>query len=320
MKRTLKTNFAKFRQYPATAFTLVELLVVIAIIGLLVGLLLPAVQSARESARRVQCTNNQRQIALALLNFASAQQSFPAGTEIDYENRENCGGDCRGTSFYITALPYFEEKAVREFYNDRLPNGWLGQTTETMAMLDNTRLPIYICPSVAKWQFHLPRRDYFGVVGGKTLLAHGWRGDIFEDGVMYMNSFTKQCALKDGASKTFVLGESNHPSRWGAGEGYGDGCVGGPATWWFGGATTIRNPFGLSVGRVLRSTKHPLNSDTRCVAPDEDNDVPFGSPHPGDAQFAFCDGHVAMINESIDWQLYQALSTRAGGENLPSAN
>ncbi len=62
------------------ALTLLELLVVMAIVGMLVALLMPAVQAARESARRVQCTNNIRQVALALVNFESARQHFPSGT------------------------------------------------------------------------------------------------------------------------------------------------------------------------------------------------------------------------------------------------
>jgi prepilin-type processing-associated H-X9-DG protein len=179
-----------------------------------------------------------------------------------------------------------------------------------MARLDGIRLSIYICPSVSRWEFHHPRRDYFGVVGGKTLFAHGWRGDIFDDGVMYMNSFTPARKITDG----MAIGESEHASRWGAGEGYGEGCVGGPATWWFGGATTVGNPKGLSVGRVLRSTKHPVNSHIECIASDEDNDAPFSSEHSGGVQFAYCDGHVLFVADDIDWQVYQGLSTRAGAE------
>ena len=298
------------------AFTLVELLVVIAIIAMLVTLLLPAVQAAREAARRAQCSNNLRQIALAVLNFESAIGNFPAGTEIDFANPDQCGADCRGTAFYLTTLPYFEEGAVNEIYDYQVPNGWLGQDPDDMARLDGIRLSIYICPSVSRWEFHLPRRDYFGVVGGKTLTAHGWRGDIFDDGVMYMNSFTPLRKITDGSSKTMMVGESEHASRWGAGENYGDGCIGGPATWWFGGATTINNPKGLSVGRVLRSTKHPPNSSTLCIAEDEDNDVPFTSEHGSGVHFVYCDGHVAMVTDGIDWRAYQALSTRAGSETF----
>ena len=296
------------------AFTLVELLVVIAIIAMLVTLLLPAVQAAREAARRTQCSNHLRQMALALINFESAKGTFPAGTKIDFENQKACGADCRGTAFYLTTLPFFEEGAVHEIYDTDVPNGWLGQDPEDIERLNNLRLSIYICPSVSQWSFHIPRRDYFGVVGGKTRFAHGWRGDIFEDGVMYMNSFTPLRKILDGASKTMILGESAHASRWGAGENYGDGCLGGPATWWFGGATTFHDPKGLSVGRILRSTKHPANSSILCIAPDEDNDVPFTSEHAGGVQFAFCDGHVAFVADDMDWRAYQAQSTRAGGE------
>ncbi len=296
------------------AFTLVELLVVIAIIGMLVTMLLPAVQSAREAARRAQCSNNLRQIAVAVLNFESAHGNFPAGTAIDFEDPTNCGADCRGTAFYLTTLPFFEEGAVNEIYDYDVPNGWLGQDPADMDLLNSIRLSVYICPSVSGWEFHLPRRDYFGVVGGKTLAGHGWRGDIFNDGVMYMNSFMTLRKITDGTAKTMLIGESAHASRWGAGPDYGDGCIGGPATWWFGGATTVGNPNGLSVGRVLRSTKHPVNSSTLCIAPDEDNDVPFTSEHPGGAQFVHCDGHVGLIPDDIDWQIYQGLSTRAGEE------
>ncbi|MBU0716915.1 MAG: DUF1559 domain-containing protein, partial [Planctomycetes bacterium] len=226
-------------------FTLVELLVVIAIIGILVALLLPAVQAAREAARRMECSNNLKQIGLALHNYHSTHACFPAGTIIDYTNTEHCGADCRGTSFYIPLLPFFEQAAVEKHYDYEQWNGWLGQVSSNTTVLSGTRLYLYICPSQSKWESYTPRRDYFGVVGGKTLKAHGWRGDIFEDGVMYMNSFTKFLDITDGTSTTLAVGESVHPSKWGAGNGYGDGCVGGPATWWFGGATLKNNPDGL---------------------------------------------------------------------------
>jgi len=298
-------------------FTLVELLVVIAIIGILIALLLPAVQSAREAARRMQCQNNLKQLGLAVLNYESTYKCFPAGTIIDYKNVANCGADCRGTSFYVTVLPYFEQAAVEQYYDYNQWNGWLGQIAQNVTVLNSTRLSMYICPSQNQWDEHIPRRDYFGVVGGKTLKIHGWRGDIFEDGVMYMNSFTRLRDLRDGSSSTLLAGESIHPAKWGLGPGYGDGCVGGAAPWWFGGATLKNNPNGFSCGRILRSTKHPINSSILCMKDDQDNDAPFGSRHPSGAQFVFCDGHVTFLSDTIDWKLYQALSTREGGETIP---
>jgi prepilin-type N-terminal cleavage/methylation domain-containing protein/prepilin-type processing-associated H-X9-DG protein len=299
-----------------SGFTLVELLVVIAIIGILIALLLPAVQAAREAARRMQCSNNLKQLGLALLNYESTYKCFPAGTIITYTDPGSCGSDCRGTSFYLSILPYFEQSAVEKFYDYKRLNGWLGQLAENMNNLNGVRVPMYICPSQSKWDDHVPRRDYYGVVGGKTLKVHGWRGDIFEDGVMYMNSFTRIRDLRDGTASTVAVGESIHPAKWGAGSGYGDGCVGGPTTWWFGGATLVNNPNGFSCGRILRSTKHPINSSILCMADDQDNDAPFGSRHPGGAQFVFCDGHVNFLPETMDWSVYQALSTRDGAETV----
>jgi len=300
----------------ASGFTLVELLVVIAIIGILIGLLLPAVQAAREAARRTQCVNNLKQLGLALQNYHSSYACLPAGTIIEYTDSSECNVDCRGTSFYVSILDYFEEAAVEEYYDYEQWNRWLHQPPEKRAVLNSTRIPMYVCPSNTKWDDHTPRRDYFGCMGGKTARAHGWRGDVFEDGLMFLNSFIKIEHIDDGSAHTIAVGESVHPSRWGAGPGYGDGCVGGPATWWFGGATRINDPNSLSVGRVLRSTKHPINADVLCIKPHDDNDVPFGSMHPRGANFAYADGHVEFIDEAIDWETYQALSTRKGGETI----
>jgi len=97
-------------------FTLVELLVVIAIIGVLVALLLPAVQAARESARRTQCTNNLKQLALACLNHESAMQSLPPGvpncqTSGDFTKVTSAtGANCMGPVWLVQILPYMEEK------------------------------------------------------------------------------------------------------------------------------------------------------------------------------------------------------------------
>ena len=91
-------------------FTLVELLVVIAIIAILIALLLPAVQAAREAARRIQCTNNIKQIALAFHNYADSHKRFPPGATPGAPGQAIHGGP--GNSWWVTVLPYIEQSGI----------------------------------------------------------------------------------------------------------------------------------------------------------------------------------------------------------------
>jgi hypothetical protein len=253
-------------------------------------------------------------LALALHGYHDAYDAFPAGTIIHYKGGSQCNGsDCRGVSMYVVMLPFVEEENIENTYNYSAPHGWIGNSST----FNSYSAPgFFLCPSNGVWSQFDSRRDYFGVSGGKKLKAHGWRGDIFEDGVFYLNSFIRFADITDGTSTTFAMGEGIHASKWGAGDGYGKADQGGPATWWFGGGTSLNNPDRLSVGRVLRTVKHPLNIDVRPIADDEDNEVPMGSGHPSGAQFAFSDAHVEFISDTIDFDTYQALGTRASSETV----
>src|SRR5215208_938673 len=135
------------------AFTLVELLVVIAIIGILVALLLPAVQAAREAARGTQCTNNVRQIAIALLNHHDSKGSFPPGVHVTQLNGSGTHGPAAfGWGGLI--LPYLEETALGEQYK-AIPNypnyDWETATgpggNPNSKLLSATPLSVFACPT-----------------------------------------------------------------------------------------------------------------------------------------------------------------------------
>ena len=137
------------RRVSSQAFTLVELLVVIAIIGILVGLLLPAVQSARESARRMQCSNHLKQIGLAFLNHESTNKFLPcAGWNIWYLGDPQLGtGREQPGGWIYQILPYVEEQAVYDITDDG--NKLLVTTAQKdqSLILQRSALPMFNCPS-----------------------------------------------------------------------------------------------------------------------------------------------------------------------------
>lgn len=311
------------RVHRRIGFTLVELLVVIAIIGILIALLLPAVQAAREAARRMSCSSNLRQIGTALHGYHDAHQSFPAGSSI-------LPPEGRGTGMFINILPFLEETYVSDLYapfqgTDLRWNEFADYAKGTQPDLLEIPIVVYKCPSVAKWADIKARKDYFGCAGGADPNVHiNSRGHSFVDGVFHSNSFTKIREIHDGTSNTMAAGECIHPHPWGEGDGYGDMNVGGPTTWWFGGclADYAANGNDLSKsndnGRLILHTLHPLNSRHMPMYDEFENDPPFGSSHPGGAQFVFCDGHVVFLSDIIDMDAYRSLSTRSSGETIPA--
>ena len=319
-------------------FTLVELLVVIAIIGVLVALLLPAVQAARESARRIQCSNNLKQIGLGILNYESAVGELPPGSQV--KSPEYCNGtQCRGIPLKMLIMPYLEAgllpDILQQMIDNRSGDGFAWTLIAEDDALGNTSINTYICPSSHQWQDVLPRMSYAGVIGGEGIASIGFHprdpdrqpeatnaaGRVYSNGPFNLGVVLSLRNVSDGTANTFAVGECVSATRYGAGPGYGTD-EGGPSAWWHGGSCALdfANDFSGHHYRNLRSTFKPLNSHITDpqTGPGQQNQASFSSDHPGGAQFLFIDGHVAFIQEDIDFDTYGMLATHAGGEVIDS--
>jgi prepilin-type processing-associated H-X9-DG protein/prepilin-type N-terminal cleavage/methylation domain-containing protein len=306
--------------------TLIELLVVIAIIAVLIGLLLPAVQKVRAAAARALCLNNLKQLALAAQDYHGVVGRFPPGAHLTVMVGDRPTGS---TNLWVELLPYFEQDNLYhqwDYYDNR--NNFANA-------LQAHIIKLLLCPSdplpkrvvqvpppgvVPQWAWGFYGMSSYGGNAGRQSFLPGsappWPG-MTQDGIFYVDSCVRLIAdITDGSSNTFLFGERYHRdpeydrqellmAGGGPIEGTGKWAVsGGPA-----GAVGTVN--------VLLSTQAPINYHVPLGGdPSTLNDraCAFGSGHPGGANFAFADGSVRFVSDSISWTMLQALSTRAGGE------
>jgi len=289
-------------------FTLVELLVVIAIIGILIALLLPAVQAAREAARAMQCKNNLKQLALAMLNYESTNRMLPY---IPYRPQSG-----HRFAWEAAILPHVELQSV--FDQLDLTRGF--NVAPNFDIASTILPPVWKCPSAAPYySVHSGiGTNYSAVMGPGSFrdtqyedLPEGWCGDFSKDGLLFPGAERRVQDIRDGMTNTFLLGERTY-------------VEGG----WLGGVL-IQSPH-CCVWHA-KNLRWPINADPRelgyyysdperppgAVTVIEFNDMWFGSDHPGGASFAMCDGSVHFISETIDFTLYGDLGTIAGGEVAP---
>ena len=290
-------------------FTLVELLVVIAIIATLIGLLLPAVQSARESARRSACSNNLKQVALAIVNFESSKKAYPAG----YSFFTTAGEPCWGWAALI--LPYMEQNTLYDQLQvgtRKLSAVYKASPTAADKVLLQTPIGGYRCPSddtpalneLCKFGtgfFPLATSNYVGSAGNKIDISSSGSynapqndtdtGGLFfgaydtrsteKDGKGPLGISRRQIA--DGTSKTFAVAERgrlNYSAAW-AGTGnnrlYGNEAA----------------------GRTLARPSFLINYDWVMAGSPENQSKGYGSGHKGGSMFAFLDGSVAFVSENM---------------------
>jgi prepilin-type N-terminal cleavage/methylation domain-containing protein/prepilin-type processing-associated H-X9-DG protein len=324
-----------------SAFALIELLVVIAIIAVLIGLLLPAVQKIREAANRMSCSNNLKQIGLALHNYHDTNGHFPSG------NWQTCPpgtkpGSSAGCNYFscwsIAILPYIEQDNLNKLYTETIPNqDPRNQTFRTQ------NVKIYNCPSDTRaGQIFGPETvaprgtgqppasqggpylylasSYKGMSGiGNTRTTNTFGGFWDEAldaqkanpngrGVFHSDAFTGLKAesistITDGTSNTIMVGERHTRTH------------------------PTRGPFWADSFNLYITGGVYLNISNLYMQPDYDTcqavinsnycKYGWGSFHTGVINWLFADGHVRSISATIDQPIFAALATVAGGEVIP---
>lgn len=343
----MKQRIASSPLRPTGGFTLVELLVVIAIIGVLVGLLLPAVQSAREAARRMQCQNHLKQIALATHNYHDAFKKFPASAVLDLSVTSTANNGSWGVHGRI--LPFLEQGSVFEKVD-------LSRPWDNQSAIDRLKIPVFACPSD-------PGSDLIRVsdVGRPNLYptTYGFNfGTWFVydpakrtagDGMFFPNSFLKFRDCLDGTTMTMLTAEvkawtpymrnggppsTNVPvvpetvaTYAAAGTDYKDT---GHTEWPDGrvhhtGFTTtmtpntvveFAGPDGATLDIDYNSWQEGRNGSAGIPTYAA---ITSRSYHAGLVQVAFVDGSVRTVTDSVTIDHWRAMGTRNGHEQITQA-
>lgn len=317
-----------------TGFTLVELLVVIAIIGVLIALLLPAVQAAREAARRTQCTNNMKQLGLALQNYHAAHQKFPfAGADYGWCRYPELAGswDVRNWNGLVFLLPYLEEQTIDSQFNNQhaasdvmagnnsccSPTDAKGPlignpVTSGNAQLSTNIISLLLCPSDSGEVF-VPASGYYaaapGIAGAKSNYdfsstarydCKAWhRLPENERPIFGENSVVSDRNVSDGLSTTIAFAETMRTVY------NGQTSAWGYRAWVMTGIDVGQNLINVYTwpGVIAEPDRGRLRS-FGCA----------GSLHGDGANMVFADGSVHFLNEETEQSILASLSAMADGE------
>lgn len=319
------------------AFTLVELLVVIAIIGVLVALLLPAVQAAREAARRMQCTNNLKQLGLSLHNFHDINKRFPpAHEDLATSPSTKTKWAC---SWMPRILPFIEQQSLFQLY--RFDRHWTDAATNDNATNGPIKknLKAFLCPSAPARNTRPPNanrgstdyaatteREYpnpFLNAAEASAVAQGdsnFIGILGHDVLLQVSPLAvspanrRMATITDGTSNTFLLAE----------------CAGRNTYWWMGQRqpnTAANGPWAAPAARLQIGGCSPTNRNypqsnnvagpraVNCI-----NHKEIYAFHPSGANMLMADGSVHLVSTNLSINIAYALLTRDRGETITSTD
>jgi prepilin-type N-terminal cleavage/methylation domain-containing protein len=303
-----------------SAFTLIELLVVIAIIALMIALLLPAVQQAREAARRTQCRNNLKQIALALHNYHDTHSTLPPGAYAAW-----------GHTWTWNILPQVEQTALYQLMPQPVNDSGAAPDTNTdtrsraIQQISTTSVTSFVCPSQpngprdARRTNGLANRaisNYLGNAGSNVTsdeLGGGMESSngLFNFFRMNQSSTTARTYrfrdATDGLSNTVLVGEAYHQ--------HVDDPLCNICDHFQFFSDSLDAGDGGDFSEALGATVHPINTTAQSRSSD-DSEFSFGSFHTGGAHVAFGDGTVRFMSENMDTAIWRALGSRNGNETV----
>jgi prepilin-type N-terminal cleavage/methylation domain-containing protein len=331
--------FARFGKFSLIrrAFTLVELLVVIAIIGVLIALLLPAVQAAREAARRMQCSNNLKQIGVALHNYSDTCKELPFASATTFNINDN--GFRSHRSWAVAIFPFMEQQAL---YSDLIfgsaGNFCPGPNPATnVDALNGVVISGLYCPSNTRGkmradtggsvQYKLQKINYVGIGGtarnpanvasyvspnfsvgyaygrrtfNGTIIAIGYQDDPATFSSSSPIDSIGLESLSDGTSNTVGVAEQSHLVKDSAGNQQDWGASGHTGGGWNGNHTWNWVPNITHIYWTINSICPTGGSGTpQCHQPYCSNTI-IASPHTGGAQFTVMDGSVRFLSETVD--------------------